>query len=92
LREAERGVRGDGTLAMHDFIDAARWDADVFCKPVFCDAERLEKFLDKHFARRDEREQFGFRIHIQFGLVSIPPINSPRFENHNATQDSAIDR
>lgn len=67
LREAERGVGGDGALAMHDFIDAARRDADVFREPVFGEAERLEKFFDQHFAGRDEWEQFGF--HIQVGSV-----------------------
>ena len=69
LGKAERGVRGDGALAMHDFIDAARRDADVFRKPVFGKAERLEKFFDQHFAGRDEREQFGFPIHIRLGSV-----------------------
>ena len=62
LREAECCVGGDGALAMHDFIDAARRDGDVLCEPVFGEAERCEKFLDEHFAGGDEREQFGFHI------------------------------
>jgi len=27
--------------------------------------------FDQHFAGRDEREQFGFRFHIQFGSVLV---------------------
>jgi hypothetical protein len=78
LREAERGVRGDGALAMHDFIDAARRDADVFGEPVFGEAERLEKFFDKHFAGRDEREQLGFRFRVHFWFGSVQFGNSRR--------------
>lgn len=71
LGKAEGGVRGDSALAMHDLIDATRRHADVFREPVFGQAKRLEEFFDQHFAGGDEREQFGFCVHIQFSSVSF---------------------
>lgn len=48
--EAQGGVCGDGTLALHDFIDAPWWNANVVGKAVFGQAKRREKILAENFA------------------------------------------
>jgi len=44
------GTRGDGSLALDNFINAARGHADVFSQSVLGDAHRFEEFLNQDFA------------------------------------------
>jgi hypothetical protein len=53
-------VRRDGTLALHDLVDATRWHADVLRQPVLAQAHRLQEILFQNLARRDVSQQFAF--------------------------------
>ena len=47
------GVNGESPLALHNFVDAARWDADVLSDSILGQAERDQKIFAEDFAGMD---------------------------------------
>lgn len=47
--KADGGVRGEGAAAFHDFVDAARRNADVLCQAVFGKSQWDEEILAEDF-------------------------------------------
>jgi hypothetical protein len=47
--KAQRGVSGDGSFALHDFVNPARGHADVFRNAVFGQAKGQNKILAENF-------------------------------------------
>ncbi|NYI93196.1 hypothetical protein HNR02_006571 [Amycolatopsis endophytica] len=54
--QPQRGVRGDGALAVHDLVDPARRYVDEHGQLVLRDAERGEELLKEDLARVDRFE------------------------------------
>ena len=51
LRETQRGVRRDASLAVHDLVDPPRRDTDGHGELVLRDAEALDEILHEDFTR-----------------------------------------
>lgn len=49
--QPQRGIGGDGALAMDDLVDPSRGNPEVFAKLVLADTQRLEKLLLEYVAR-----------------------------------------
>ena len=68
LTKAHGGVSHDTTFAQHNFIDSARWHADLPCKFVLRQLQLLQKILLKHFSRMNWLQVFVL-VHV----CSLPP-------------------
>jgi hypothetical protein len=71
-REPKRGVRGDGPLALHDFIDPARGHGHVFGETILAQAERAQKLLEENSARMDWLSFSPLGAHFIHGTRSVP--------------------
>jgi len=61
--QPERGVCGDASFAMDDFIDAPGGDAQVLAQPGLAEPQRLHEFLQQYFlVPRLPPERFKFKV------------------------------
>jgi len=74
LFEAQGGIYRDGTLALHDLIDAARRDSNIFRHAIFGQAKWKEKVLTEDFAGMDG----GMCFHGRFVSVVVDDLNLVR--------------
>jgi hypothetical protein len=73
--QAEVGIRRDRPFASHDVADALRRYANVFCQPVFGQAQWLQKLFFEHLAWRDGED--GTHFNIPLVIVHDFNVNSP---------------
>src|SRR5690606_395610 len=66
LRQPQRSVRSDPTLAAHDLVDPPRWDTDGHGKLVLSDPEPLYEVLHEDLPRVD-------RLDLVSGSQRSPP-------------------
>lgn len=82
LRQPQRRVRRDGTIALHDFIYTTRRHADVFGKPVFGQAQRLQEVFAENFARVNGGVLFHVWVSvIIYDLNIMRPVRRPSETN-----------
>ena len=55
-------MRRDRSFASHDIADALRRNANVFCEPVFGEAQGLQKLFFEHLAWRDGEDGTHFNV------------------------------
>jgi len=68
-RPSPSRVGGNGSLAMHDFIDAPGRNADVVGKAILANSHWPEEFLQQYFTRVNGRD-FLF-VHCCHSLVVV---------------------
>ena len=69
--QTDRGVRRDRPLAVHDFVDPARRDADFPRQSVLGNAQWLQKFNSKYLAGMDRRKIFFIVCHFKISSLVI---------------------
>lgn len=52
-RQPQGGIGRDRSLPMDDFVDPARWNADLLGEPVLTDAHGQQEFLEENLSRME---------------------------------------
>jgi hypothetical protein len=60
--QAKVGIRRDRPFASHDVADALWRNANVFCQPVFGEAQGLQKLFFEHLTWRDGEDGTHFNV------------------------------
>jgi hypothetical protein len=87
--QPEVGIRRDRPFASHDVADALRRNANVFCQPVFGQAQGLQKLFFEHLAWRDGED--GTHFNVPLMIVHDLDVGRPRLSPSKADTPLIID-